>query len=561
MTFLNSAPPRGRLALIVATSLVLVAAVAFAALFLVQRVERDAALFEVETRARSDAQILANGLRSELSKFELVPRVLAEDLEVAAVVQGDRGTRRALDRRLERIAEQTGAAALYVMDADGLTLAASNWNLPTSFVGSNYAFRGYFRDALAQGEASQFALGTVSRAPGLYIAHSIVVDGRPRGVVALKVEFDEAEQVWRDSGVRAFVSDAEGIVLIASDPAWRFTMLQRFASAGRDAAADERQYGVAGFRRFAPDIPDAALVSVPVGYPAQGTAEEWNLHLLAETGPQVAAAQQTARLEVLLGLVALALVLWAAFQWRRHRQAQTRSIIAARTATLREQLTQANRLATLGQVTAGVGHEIRQPLAASRLFAENGQRMIAAGDTGGAADNFAHIAGLMERIGQITDELLRFSRRTAREPGDVQLARAIDGAMLLLRDRIEQSGVTIERPSSSLAETIVRAEPVRLEQVLVNLLQNALDAVGEGGRIEITIACDANFARLSVLDDGPGLTREEADQLFQPFATTKPDGLGLGLVISLDIMQGLDGDLVVEPSGDGGRFTMVIPLA
>jgi two-component system, NtrC family, C4-dicarboxylate transport sensor histidine kinase DctB len=100
---------------------------------------------------------------------------------------------------------------------------------------------------------------------------------------------------------------------------------------------------------------------------------------------------------------------------------------------------------------------------------------------------------------------------------------------------------------------------VRLEQVLVNLLQNALDAVGDGGAIAIEAILGGDEIRLRVCDSGPGIGADKIGQLFQPFATTKPDGLGLGLVISRDIMRDLGGDLVFEPDAKRTCFTMIIP--
>ena len=141
------------------------------------------------------------------------------------------------------------------------------------------------------------------------------------------------------------------------------------------------------------------------------------------------------------------------------------------------------------------------------------------------------------------------------------LAQAIEGALLLLRDRIQREGIILERPDSELAHTLVRGEHVRLEQVLINLLQNALDVSRRGEKIAIQIEVDEKMCRLSVVDSGPGIDQGIEATLFQPFATTKDAGLGLGLAISLDIMRSLGGDLLSENSSSGARFTMVIPRA
>ncbi|MCL9999036.1 MAG: ATP-binding protein, partial [Erythrobacter sp.] len=220
-----------------------------------------------------------------------------------------------------------------------------------------------------------------------------------------------------------------------------------------------------------------------------------------------------------------------------------------------------NRLATLGQITAGLGHEIRQPLAAMRVFAENGERLLAADRVEEAATNFARIAGLAGRIGEITEEQLFFSRRSAEEPRLVTLAEVIDGSLLLLHDQMRQKGLTLERPAAELAASSVRARHVQLEQVLVNLLQNAVQACAQSGHIVLTIAADGARVRLSVTDSGPGVPPEVRDTLFQPFVTSKPEGIGLGLAISRDIMRQLGGDLLHEDAARGARFTMVMPAA
>lgn len=524
----------------------------------VDRAMRSAALAETHEAARANVAILAAGLESELGKFSLVPRVLAVDPEVGALLAGARQSRAVLNRRLADLAEQTGASAIYLMDARGLTLAASNWNLPSSFVGSNYGFRSYFTDAMVQGSSSEFALGTVSRRPGLYIAQRVQLGASGVGVVAVKVEFDAIEHSWRGIEQGVYVTDADGVVLITSNPAWRFRTTRAIGAGNRNAAQDQLRFGVSTLQPL-PTAADDRVRLVETSQPI--TAPAWTLHMLVDPAPRREAAIAYGRLLVLLGLIATAAILASLFWWLRRREAKAGALAAERTAMLRDQLLQANRLATLGQVTAGIGHEIRQPLAAARIFAENGARLIQNGQDAAAAENFDKIAELTARIGQITEELLRFSRRGPREPRKMPLTQVIDGALLLLGDRINRHGAAVTGPDPQMAKTIVRAEHVRLEQVLVNLLQNALDAAPPGGTIAIEIAFDGPNCLLSVVDDGPGIGDAVRATLFQPFATTKEEGLGLGLVISQDIMRSLGGDLRADDCDTGARFTMVIPRA
>ncbi|HSM53301.1 MAG TPA: ATP-binding protein [Erythrobacter sp.] len=532
------------------------------AMVAVDRAMHTAAMAEAQSAAEGDAAILAAGLESELDKFSLLPRVLAVDPEVLALLSGETRQQAVLNRRLADLAEQTGAAAIYLMDADGLTLAASNWELPTSFVGSNYRFRSYFSEAIENGASTEFALGTVSRRPGLYIAQRVQAGSASLGAVAVKVEFDAIEQNWRGAQEGVFVTDADGVVLITSNPDWRFRTTRASEANSRNPEQDELRFGISALEPMPltgeyPALSPASLIEKIQPIAPNG----WELHLLVDPSPRLAAAIANGRLLVLLGLIAAAALGGIFIWWLRRREAQAEALLAVQTATLRDQLLQANRLATLGQVTAGLGHEIRQPVAAMRVYAENGERFLAAGKGEAAAENFGKIVGLTDRIGQITEELLRFSRRGARTPREMPLAQAIDGALLLLRDRIERLGVTLVPPDPELAQIKVRGEHVRLEQVLVNLLQNALDATPTGGRIAIEIAVESDRCLLTVADSGTGIDENLRETLFQPFATTKEEGLGLGLVISLDIMRSLGGDLRADSSSAGARFTMVIPRA
>lgn len=520
-----------------------------------------AAKAEAHATGRNDAAILAAGLQAELDKFSVAPLVLAGDPEVLRLFEGGKEDARHLDRRFETLAAQTKAAAIYLMDLQGNTLAASNWRLPSSFVGSNYRFRQYFTDALATGSGTQFALGTVSRKPGLYIAQAVRAGSRTVGVVAVKVEFDALERNWRDATRGVFVTDTDGVVLLASDENWRFHTTRPELTARRDHALDRRQFGTETLEPLAlKRVGDSGRAAVPlIDSNLPITLPGWRLHLLVDPGEQIAAARAGLRLYVLLAAALLGALLVAAVVLRTSRLRRAERLIADRTHSLREQLGQANRLALLGQITAGVGHEINQPVAAARVYAESGMMLLDRGDVDEARTNFERIVGISQRIGAITDELRRFGRRGAGEPGAMPIGQPIDGAILLLHDRILRSGTELTLPEGDQREIRVRAEPVRLEQVLVNLLQNALDAAGTDGRIALTIDVDDKFCMLTVSDDGPGLA-EIGERIFQPFATTKENGLGLGLVISRDIMRDLGGDLTVAPGGGGARFTMRIPL-
>ena len=227
-----------------------------------------------------------------------------------------------------------------------------------------------------------------------------------------------------------------------------------------------------------------------------------------------------------------------------------REAAETRARRLRDDLAQANRLSILGQVTAGVAHEINQPLAAIRAYAETGGRLIDAGQPTEARGNLREIVGVADRIGAITQALRGFSRRAAGEIRPVAVEEAVDGALALLAGRIRDAGAEIVRAPRAPGVAVV-AGRIRMEQILVNLLQNALDAVRDipDPEIAIRIAAAPESVRISVEDNGPGIPPEVRDQLFMPFTTTKATGLGLGLVISGDLAREFGGALRLEPPG------------
>jgi two-component system C4-dicarboxylate transport sensor histidine kinase DctB len=230
---------------------------------------------------------------------------------------------------------------------------------------------------------------------------------------------------------------------------------------------------------------------------------------------------------------------------------------------LQDELVQANKLAMLGQISAGVAHEINQPVAAIRSYVDNTRVFLALSDMRKAASNLDSIANLTDRIGAITQELRTFSRKSSGKPEPVALDAAIAGAMMLMSARLRARNIRHARVGDS-ARVRVIAERARLEQVLVNLVQNAADAL-EGIRepqIIINVRCSRDDVQIEVSDNGPGVSAETLEALFTPFATSKPNGLGLGLVISRDIAAEFGGRLeYLRRDGPGASFVLSLRCA
>ena len=522
-------------------------------------------------QAATDAQLRAALIDSEIARFRLVPLALSDDRDVIATLDRVEGAGDRLNRKLAALARATGAAALYLVAPDGRAVAASNWRSARSFVGTDYRFRRYYRDARDRGAASQFALGIVSGQPGLYLARRIARGG----VIVVKLEFDRVEEAWRRAGGTTYVRDANGVVLVTSRPAWRFAATRPLSAAT-----------VARLREEA-SLPHAALSPLPAAGAAAVEREVavaqpgWTLSLRRDAAPAVAPARRAWGSGAALAVLAGAALAWGLRQrlalTRRRtaqleaavaertadltREMEERAAIEARAAQLREGLRQANRLATLGQVTAGVAHETAQPVAAIRTYADTSLALLDRGDVATVRANLAAIRRLGDRIGAVTAELRGFSRRQVDEVRAVPLDEVIDGALLILKDQLRT--VALERPAPDPARRVL-AGRTRLEQVVVNLVQNAIEALAAtpAPRIAITATMRGDVVEMAVTDNGPGIDAGVAPRLFTPFATARADGLGLGLAIAQDIMIDLRGSLRLDGAHAGGaRFVLTVPAA
>ncbi len=523
--------------------------------------------------ANINASLFEAVLRNALERYRALPLVLAGDASVQAALT-DPAQRPRLNARLAGLAARTGAAAIYVIAANGRTIAASNAATPLSFVGRQFTFRDYFVRAMATGRGEQFALGTTTNQPGLYLSARVEAGGRILGVVVTKIDFSATERQWRGTATPVFVTDGNGIVIITSVEAWRFRPQQALnlkPSRAHPAHVDARLPGQS----------EAEYVRVRA---ATGMAG-WTLNLLQPAGPTVSAATTAASTVTLLAAGALILAGWLLARRRTREarlaaaravaQAQLEAMVADRTRELTAQiderqraeaallqlhleLEQANRLTTLGQIAAGVTHEINQPVAAIATWAHTARRYLAFGDTPKASNALATIEQLTERIGHITMELRDFARKSDGPPVPVPLADAIAGSRLLVPDRKGRRRIEIH--SSAVPTGLaVLADRIRLEQVLVNLLRNAQEAGAQ--RVDISAALADGLVSIRVADNGPGLPPAIAASLFTPFQTSKPRGLGLGLVISRDICRAMAGDLQLETSEGGTCFRIILPAA
>jgi two-component system C4-dicarboxylate transport sensor histidine kinase DctB len=565
-------------------------------------------LNELHRTLASRAEVYGSTIGGVIDRYEFLPLAVAQSDLVAALLEHRSGADAAeVNTYLERINRRAGAFAVYVIALDGTTLASSNWQERTSYVGQNYGFRPYFQQAAGGRTGRYYGIGVSTGEAGYFIAQPVWRHERVIGVAVAKLSLDWLERSWRAHGgsETILVKDGNGVILLSSVAAFKFKLEEPLSAAAQRNIREQRQFqgqdlGLLPHKvreRFA----DGASV-ISLGNQADYLAVshrlaplEWDITVLAELD-QVHAAARNAAVAAALGWALLMLGALYARQRRSRirdrlnaQQALGRAYaelevkVAQRTAdlqsanlrlqaevsereraerTLRQaqsELVQSGKLAAIGQMAAGVTHELNQPLAALQTFSDNTRVLLARGRIDDALDNLSTISELVKRLGYITSQLKGFARRSddANQSASVRTAFAQTLLQIRTRPGFERLVLAEDWPAQ---DVLVPCNPIRLEQVFSNLLSNAIEAVAPPDKVHIAVAArqERGGVAIEVSDNGPGVPAACLDRIFEPFYTTKEQGLGLGLSISAGIIRAAGGTLTVRnrtvSEGGGARF-------
>ena len=577
--------------------------------------------------ASHQLDILGAAIDSEVTRHASVPSAVELNPDVIALLRApveDLDIRQAeANRFLQKLNDHLGGPAIFVLDLRGRVVASSDWIFSDNLLGSDLSYMPFFRDAVRGTPARHYAVDHIRHEPGYYFALPIRDEEREWaiiGVAVVKSGIREVERRWLAQEAPALIIDRNDVVLLASPPEWRYATLRpqspdtlerlgRQQFAGQPLGAVSLDIDLAG-------ADEGRIVRLPKHLrddvaPAQGarpylamsrhlSGTAWRIVVfsdLRQVGVQAAthAALSIAALGcVLLGVLytrqrrrlargreeARAMLERANQELERKVEARTVDLSAAVAGLQREvqerqraehtlraaqnELVQAAKLAVLGQMATGITHELSQPLGAIRTLAANAAEFMRRGDAGTAARNLGIVEQLTEQMGNIIGPLKTFARKSPAVSSAVDIGGAVDSALFLFENRLKKEGVVLERRIGADAAT-AWCDGNRLQQVLVNLIGNALDAMHEEPVRRLSFSSERTSAgkiALAVTDTGYGFSEEAVARLFEPFFTTKQpgEGLGLGLTISRDILRDFGGDLMAGPApGGGARFVVLLP--
>nr|WP_170297802.1 ATP-binding protein [Paracoccus sp. PAR01] len=537
------------------------------------------ARFSENTRVRTELRsaLYTGNLLSELQRTSVVPQLLARDPALISALTGNdfSGT----SARLISAQKEIGAASIRLLDASGRTVGSTDRNL----IGTNYVQEPFYVEALR----SKDTVFTVAPSPqGVYefaYSRAVVADGRTLGVVVVGADLTRLVRSWAGISDAIAVTDSSGQIILSTEPRWRGLTLPEALAVRSAPSAIARAFQVTADWTSAPVdayVQGKAVMQAETRIPFRG----WKM-IAFTTYDSVRERVNAVLAMVIMGFaILLAAVFYLlsrrarvesaaymresadlrALNLRLTREIAERERVQRELRVAEQTVQQSSKLAALGEMSAGVSHELNQPLAAMKTYLAGARLLLQRGRGEEALSSFQRIDDLVERMGAITRQLKSYARKGGEAFEPVDLRAALSSALVMMEPQLRNRTIKLQR-SIPRYPVMVYCDRIRLEQVIINLLRNAIDAIKavRDPAIEITVS-SGSHAFLSIRDNGPGVS--DLEKLFEPFFTTKKpgEGTGLGLAISSGIAADFGGRLTAHNAADeGGRgavFELELPL-
>jgi two-component system C4-dicarboxylate transport sensor histidine kinase DctB len=532
--------------------------------------------FTQNTRQRAEVRLAlySGNLLSELRRNAIVPQLLARDATlIGALNSADYSSS---TQRLISFVEEIGAASLMLLDRDGRAVAATDRNR----LGSNHRAEPFFVSALRSNDT---VFSTIPRPAGGYVftySRRIDMQNSAIGVIVVEVDLAKFERAWAGISDAVLVTDSEGTIILATEPRWRGqTELQALAQEPAETAIQRAIQATTDWTALPADayVQGEAVMRVDSRIPFRG----WRIVSFTTYDSVREQVNGVLALEIMGFAILFALSFYAlsrrtalrmalfqresvelrALNARLQREIAERERVQETLAVAEQTLAQSSKLAVLGEMSAAVSHELNQPLAAMKTYLAGARLLLRRNRPDEALSAFQRIDDLIERMGAITRQLKTYARKGGEALAPVEIGAALAASLAMMEPQFKARKVRITRHLPNHPVRVL-GDRVRIEQVIINLLRNAIDATQNEREPEIELILAAGeTATLTVRDNGHGI--QNLDALFEPFFTTKKpgEGVGLGLAISSGIVTDLGGRLTARNAeGQGAVFEMQLPI-
>jgi two-component system, NtrC family, C4-dicarboxylate transport sensor histidine kinase DctB len=522
--------------------------------------------------------LYSGNLQSELQRTSVVPLLLARDPSIAqALASGDYSS---TSQRLMQVKEEIGVASILLLDRDGRTVGATNRNL----LGTNYQHA----EAFVQAQRTMETVFSAARHDGggfdFTYSRVILEGGKAVGVIVVSADLMKFEHAWSGLQDTVLVTDSEGTVLLATETRWRGQALDEVLAAKNTISVFDQALNraISVTSEWAQNRPDTYLAGEAVlRAEARMTFRGWRMVSFTRFDSVRERVNGILALEIMGFAILMALTFyllsrraWSQSMTFRRESLELRQLNARLQREIAERekvqkdlevaeqtLAQSSKLAILGEMSAAVSHELNQPLAAMKTYLAGARLLLQRKRLEEAVSSFQRIDDLIDRMGAITRQLKSYARKGADAFEPVDMRSCVSEALAMMEPQLKLKLAKITRILPR-QKVMVQVDRLRLEQVIINLIRNALDATKDTASPQIDLILSVGeTATLTVRDNGPGIA--DLDKLFEPFFTTKKpgEGIGLGLAISSGIVSDFGGRLTARNAdGRGAVFEMQLPL-
>ncbi|MBU2957496.1 ATP-binding protein [Paracoccus sp. 1_MG-2023] len=528
------------------------------------------------TRVRSELRLAlyTGNLMSELQRNSVVPLLLARDPALIGALNGnDFSTTSA---RLMAAQKEIGAASIRLLDATGRVVGSTD----RYQIGMSSGSQPFFVEALRSRDTVFTVSEQASGAFEFAYSRAVLADGKTLGVIVVGADLTRLERSWAGISDAVAVTDSEGNIILSTEPRWRGLTMEEALSVRSAPSAIQRAFQVTADWTSTPAdayVQGRAVMRAEARVPFRG----WRMISFTAYSSVRERVNAILALEIMGFAILLAGTFWLLSRRARRQSvaymresADLRALNARLTREIAERervqkelrvaeqtVQQSSKLAALGEMSAGVSHELNQPLAAMKTYLAGARLLLQRARPEEALSSFQRIDDLIDRMGAITRQLKSYARKGGEAVEPVDLRAAVSSALTMMEPQLRARPIRISR-NVPREEVMVMADRIRLEQVLINLMRNAIDALRDtrDARMEIVVEVGAH-AHVSVRDNGPGIS--DLEKLFEPFWTTKKpgEGTGLGLAISSTIVADFGGRLTAHNETDGGAvFEVELPL-